>query len=91
MKTENTKPYIAFVLLPPSSTAIPSPAFSVLKGYLNSCGIKSEIIYGNHLLEIDNDFFKEENTTETEALLPFIYLLNFMPKQREIYMSEIQT
>lgn len=84
MKTKNTKLDIAFILLPPSSTAIPSPAFSSLKGFLNSCGINSEVIYGNHLLEIENDFFKEENTSETEAILPFIYLLdNINPEKTE--------
>lgn len=84
MKIKNTKLDIAFILLPLSSTAIPSPAFSSLKGFLNSCGINSEVIYGNHLLEIENDFFKEENTSETEAILPFIYLLdNINPEKTE--------
>jgi hypothetical protein len=73
MKTKSTNIDIAFILLPPSSTTIPSPAFSYLKGFLDNHGTSSEIIYANHLIEIDNEFFKEGNTSETEALLPFLY------------------
>lgn len=78
---------ILFILLPPSSKNIPSPAFSILKSYLSHNGFHSEILYGNFLYEKDNVFFKEENTTETEALLPFLGLLDSIDPEKEEYIN----
>lgn len=78
---------LLFMLMPPSAKNIPSPAFSVLKSYLDYNGFKSEIFYGNIYFEKDNVFFKEENTTETEALLPFLGLLDALNPEKEEYID----
>lgn len=67
---------IVFVSLPPALNSIASPAFSVLKPYLEAEGIPTSIIYANHLLEQHISYFKEASTTNTEALLPFLSLLS---------------
>lgn len=78
---------ILFILMPPSSKNIPSPSFSILKSYLEHHGFQSELLYGNFLYERDNVFFKEENTTETEALLPFLGLLDNLNPEKEEYIN----
>lgn len=81
MKTKSTD--ITFISLPPSLIAIPSPSFSVLKSYLLESGIKSNIIYANHYIEKEIDFFKEEGLNGIESFLPFLYLNKNNSKNKE--------
>lgn len=85
MKTKNID--ITFICLPPSLVAIPSAAFSVLKTYLNMNNIHSSIIYANHYLEKDVDYFKESQVSNTESYLPFISLYNKIEPSKTKYIK----
>lgn len=76
MKKQKVKKIdLLFVCLPPTQTTIPSPAFSVLKSYLSSQGIVSNIIYANHHFE-RIDIFDNKNFEGTDIFLPFISIMD---------------
>lgn len=69
---------IIFICLPPAQTTIPSPAFSYLKSYLNSEGIKSEIIYANLQFRsrLKSLLMNESEIDDLVEILPFLWLIN---------------
>lgn len=85
MKIKNID--ITFICLPPSLVAIPSAAYSVLKAYLNKSNIHSNIIYANHYLEKEFDYFKEEHISNTESYLPFISLYDKLEPSKRKYIK----
>jgi radical SAM superfamily enzyme YgiQ (UPF0313 family) len=77
MKKKNID--VIFVCLPPSETAIPSPAFSILKSYLQSRSISSNIIYANHLFETSINSINNKSRDYNggnEIFLPFISIMD---------------
>lgn len=78
---------IVFIVLPPSFISIPSPAYSILKSFINQYEICSEVIYMNHILESKIDIFRENITTETESILPFLSLLDQLDPNKTRYIS----
>lgn len=69
---------IIFICLPPAQTTVPSPAFSYLKSYLHSEGIKSDIIYAN--IRFRNCFksflMNDSEIDDLAEILPFLWLMN---------------
>lgn len=78
MKRKNID--ITFVCLPPSEISIPSPAFSYLKSFLGKHGVKSDIIYANHVFSTKVDTIDIGGTFHegNEIFLPFLSILDKM-------------
>jgi hypothetical protein len=85
MKIKNTD--ITFVVLPPALISIPSAPFSVLKSYLKCFEIESNILYVNHHIEKEIDFFSEDLTSNTDSLIPFFGNLNKKNKTKSEYIK----
>lgn len=85
MKIKNID--ITFISVPPSLVSIPSAAFSILKSHLSKHGVQSKIIYLNHYLEKDLDFFSEDVITNTESLLPFLGMISKNDRVKSDYIN----
>lgn len=72
---------------PPAFSMIPSPAMSVLKGYLKQYGYSVDILYWNFIMrDILSLFTKQENIgniDEFDALTPFLAVLLDKPEEHE--------
>jgi len=80
--------YLIFNQLPPVQTNCPSPAFSVLKSFLERNNIKSKIEYWNLLFR---DLFLEFTDFDDLLLLPFLYILNEWNDKSEFVRKQIET